>query len=343
MLISASSKFSWATIGTIAACVWVAEAATPNEQIPLTCRQFEALFPEAIKYEQSSYYTLKIEESAVVCFYNSKQQLSHAIVLSKANQNAEKLAEFLHMSYKPNGTVMQSRKRTMLLYNDSALSSDFSYFPFDSSTLLSLLVRKGNEQENTCRFVNWATRGITFSFSTPQFGSISVVFSPQNNEIYNLLLDAEDDNSQALAAAHFFCTAVLGFSYLRKSSAKTARELKKEYELKALYFSDGLNGIHLGKNKRGFYIVGKENNTGQLSDIPNVPIMPIPNSSCTWPEKSPNPATTEATQRPAKNPAPNPTQPPPELIPISERKIEIPLTPADALQQYIKRLRSLGN
>lgn len=88
-----------------------------QDPMPITCEEFEQRFPKAIKYQRHGYYTVRVPNSAAVCFFNARKQLSFAIVLTVAKDNAAQFAEALNMVYDAESTVPTSRKKTVLLFN----------------------------------------------------------------------------------------------------------------------------------------------------------------------------------------------------------------------------------
>ncbi len=302
--------------------------------MPLSCEEFEQRFPKAIKYERHGYYTVRVPGSAAVCFFNERKQLSFAIVLTGAKMSADKFAGALHMSYNTEDTIPDSRQRTVLLYNKRALphlkgrSQSGADLPCSNTFMIAALLQRGNDEDRQCRFVNWATRGITFRFSHRRYGESNIVFSPSNNLITHVHLYPKQDSDNSYYILRQFCKDVFNGRDLFHPTREQQSEMKRDYGLAHVYATSTFEKHILGKIKQGKYVIGEP--SPKLSILPSPRPARLPDEESAWPTLP---------QTPGEQPAPPPqekTQEPPE-----QRAMSTPLSPIQALKQYLEHLNSM--
>jgi len=254
-----------------------------QDSMPITCEEFEQRFPKAIKYEHHGYYTVRVPNSAAVCFFNARKQLSFAIVLTGAKDNAAKFAEALNMVYDEESTVPASRKRTVLLFNRRArpyLTSLKSLcLPTNATFLMAAFVQLGNDKTSKLRFVNWTKRGITFLYSDANNEKIHLVFSPADNLITRLHLYPKTDGDHTIHNLESFCKKVLGAHNL----SSVNRDWRKQFGLMDVYTgSNEVEPFLFGKIEKGKYVIGSPTNN-RLDYLPAPRPARLPDEESAWP------------------------------------------------------------
>ncbi|MBQ9834978.1 MAG: hypothetical protein IJO34_01490 [Akkermansia sp.] len=304
-----------------------------QDPMPITCEEFEQRFPKAIKYKRHGYYTVRVPGSAAVCFFNERKQLSFAIVLTGAKDNAAKFAEALNMSYNPEATIPDSRQRTVLLYNKRALpylkgaSQSGADLPCSNTFMIAALLQRGNDEDRQCRFVNWATRGITFRFSHRRYGESNIVFSPSNNLITRVHLYPKQDSDNSYYILRQFCKDVFNGRDLFHPTREQQSEMKRDYDLAHVYATSTFEKHILGKIKQGKYVIGEPN--PKLSILLSPRPARLPDEESAWPTLPQQPI--EQTPPPQEK-----TQEPPE-----QGAVNTPPSPLQAIKLYLEHLNSM--
>ncbi len=364
---SSSSFFLPAAIVAVSTVCISTAAAEQQEQEPLTCKQFEALFPEAIKYDTHRYYTVKIDDSAVVCFYNKEQQIAIALVMTRAVKTASKLEKVLHMVYNPNHTAKESHKRIALLINTSALpkyktssSSSDRRLPTTTTDLIAALIQLGNTNDFTCKFLNWSNKGLVFYFASRRYGESDLFFSPNENNIERIYIDPHQDTDSSYYLVQRITTDILNIRALTIPYDNKANEYEKSYKVQKMYRVDDFGGLYIAKVKRGLYVIGKPSESGNFKPSIARPER-LPKKTSAWPADTDAPqeeSTTTVDEQKEKrgtNSAPTASkkqQPPPtrptqpastqnQAPPANQRSIHTPAYPAEALRKYLEHLQHL--
>lgn len=313
------------TIIAVATC----SVCPAQEPVPITCAEFEKRFPKAIKYQRHGYYTVRVPNSSAVCFFNERNQLSFAIVLNGAKENASKFAEALNMVYDEELTVASARESTVLLVNRRArpyLTSLKSLsLPCNPTFLVAAFAQLGNDKTSRLRFLRWSNRGIIFYYTNDDNDKIHVVFSPANNLITRLHLHPRKDDEYARHKLDLFCKKVLGAHNL----SSVNRDLRKDFDLMDVY--TGTNEFDpklFGKIEKGKYVIGQHTNN-RLDYLPSPHPPKLPDEESAWPTTP---------QQASKQ------QPPPQETERDTQKQEIidtPPSPIQALKQYLEHINNM--
>lgn len=318
---------------------------------PATCKQFEKLFPKAIKYPEQGYYTLSINGSTVITFYNQDNEIALSIILTQARRNAPKLAQILHMSYNIGLTERGKNYHHAVLYNDRAL---FRFLPpiathnevletpddgelsppFTLINLLGLIIRA-----NTYDFYDWNRRGISFVSA---------------HESKKIVLSAHSALAPIIhfhfTNTNYYATFYPPLEHFSKFLSPQSRESKKILKLSglehiSLYHPE--EKIAFGHTKNGIQALGKISNKYPLDSIPSCAPKSTPKERAEWPSvtldslqkeeemQAEQPAAPLDTKTILEQTAPSVPTPEPQ-----QKAIQLPLTPKEALDAYLKHLQS---
>lgn len=320
---------------------------------PATCKQFEKLFPKAIKYPEQGYYTLSINGSPVITFYNQDNEIALIFILTQARRNAPKLSQILHMSYNIGLTERGKNYHHAVLYNDKALfrflppltqedafetpETGELFPPFTLINLLGLIIRT-----NTYVFYDWNRRGITFISKDE---TKKVVYSAHSAEspIVHFHFTGIDKNSLTS-----YPYPPLGqFQQYFKTQSRESKKTLKLSGLESITHYHPEEKIAFGHAKNGIRALGKISNRYPLDSIPSCAPKPTPKEREEWPSVSLVTLQKEEEKIFEKKTETTDTKTATEQIttPVSpqepqQKAIHLPLTPKEALDAYLKHLQS---
>ncbi len=319
-----------------------------------TCSQFEQLFPKAINHAKQSYYTLSINGSSAVFFYNERKEIAIGFILTQARRNAAKLAELLNLQYDSERTERRSRFHHAILFNrtiayqvsaqQSFTTNDELHPPFHITNLLALLIH-----QNNYLFCGWNRDGIAFlpKERHPAIGlgfwASRVVFSAHHAQapivhFHNPMLPGRIVNYYP------------PLNNATRNPSPRARETKKILRASGLERMTHLldkENIACGFNKDGTLALGKVSSHTPISDIPSCAPKSFPKQRSEWPTASLATLQKEEDKLDEKQkeiPV-NTSEAKQKAVPIPQQEpqqkaIHMPLTPQEALDAYLKHLQS---
>lgn len=351
----------------------------PTEYTPITCSQFEELFPEAIKYPAQAYYTLKINGSFVVCFYDRNDNIALAIVLTQAKRNAKKLAQFLHLQYNPDHTDREKVYQKAILFNPYILFQDCepptsenhhsisneelenkSNLPFTTIGIIAGMYYKKEAKSNNFKFVGWNHQGIHFTLGEDAVSSAgSLILSPhlaQSPIVHKM--------GAGIHANDIFLPAEF-FTPRKDIPAQTLKQALEFSKLDSIAQMDLESKVVFG-HSGNVGVLGIPNRKHSLKKLPHGKPKAFPKQLSEWPptnrisdkiiEEKPEKTTikepSEDTQStisktpsPADDAAPPERPQPPIAVPPATQAppIRLPLTPKDALETYLQHLQKLSH
>lgn len=354
------------------------EKALPAEYTPISCSQFEELFPEAIKYPAQAYYTFKINGSSVVCFYDRNDNIALALVLVQAKRNAKKLAQLLHMQYNPHHTDREKVYQKAILFNPHILFQDCepltpenhyaapnaeleykSNLPFSTIGIMAGMYYKHVTKSNNFKFVNWNRQGIHFTLGEDAVASTSaLILSPhqaQSPIVHKM--------GAAIHAQDIFPT-VQSYTPRKDIPAKTLKQALKLSKLDSISQMDLESKVVFG-HSGNVGVLGIPNRKHSLEKLPQGAPKAFPKQRSEWPDPirisktfakeiqettttKEQPEDTKPTIPKTPLPAPvaapkQPQQPATAVLAPQERTIHLPLTPQDALDTYLQHLQKLSH
>lgn len=347
-------------------------AAAPQQ--PLSCAQFEQLFPSAIKYPTEAYFTLKLDDAKMVCFYDKQERILLAFILSQASYAASPMASILRMKYDPQQTRKNLRSKCAIIYHEKALreirQTEQPTLPCPTLSFLScLLFAKSIDH---CTFQGWDEEGISFQFLQHK-EPCKLFLSPYRNNVYNLLLWEKNDYDFGYQFDyHSFLKDVLHVQELKNhnnfdDNAKHEKNVRKiarmtglrnivDYDIESKLCVGNQNYKHNellnpryqeSKNKKHInkWSMGIASSKYKLSSLPPPAPKPFPEENASWPSRA---ALAKLNTPPQTPPNPEAEQQPPPQQPVpladsppAEQRISIPLTPMQALQKYLEQLQNM--
>lgn len=353
-------------------------AKIPAQFAPISCSQFEKLFPDAIKYPAQAYYTLKINGSSVVCFYDQYDHVALAIVLTQATRNAVKLAEILHMQYETQHTDREKLYHKAILFNKYILFRDCvplisdkihnltdseieeqNKLPFTTLGIMAGMYYRTNNKANHFKFVSWNRQGITFSLGEDSTSTLILSTHLAQSPIVHKF-----GSGIKMRDIYPPYEAFVKRSDIPPKTLRRALKLSKLDEIyrmneqtKVVYGTTGMNNVG---------VLGIPNRKYTLDKIPQSSPKDFPTQRSEWPTPKqiaqicpPEPPMEEqthtASEEPPKTDTPQeetsstatttqdtPQKPPSPAPPPHTREVNIPLTPQKALNTYLLHLQKLS-